>query len=291
MARIRTIKPDFWGDFRLAQELSRDVRLFYIALWNQADDEGRFLAHPRRLLGAVFPYDEDISAADIREWLEMLALTGRLTMYEVDGEPYAQLTKFPTHQKINRPQASRIPAPPSTEDSRRLHGTFTEDSLPEVEREEEGITTTVDKSTDATRRSERAPQDDDPPAVPPQPQTPDVESVVFRQAVAGAVRKHCWVKGRPPFEAGPKWDMPNELSIAKQLVAGGGVTLEELVGAIEVGREVLGVEGAWTLALFNGKAERQRLSLCVAEWQARALADTDLGDLTAGIGTGGRVAA
>jgi hypothetical protein len=131
MARIRTVKPEFWGDFRLARELSRDERLFYIALWNQADDEGRFLAHPRRLLGAVFPYDEDITTAHIIQWLERLASTDRLVLYEVGSEPYAQLTKFSQHQKINRPQASRIPASPFMEDSLNVHGTSMEDSSPE----------------------------------------------------------------------------------------------------------------------------------------------------------------
>ena len=131
MARIRTIKPEFWGDYRMAQELSRDERLFYVALWNQADDEGRFLAHPRRLLGAVFPYDEDITAKHVRGWLDKLAATGRLTIYEVNGEPYAQLTHFSKHQKINRPQPSRIPPPDGMEDSWNVHGTFMERSSPE----------------------------------------------------------------------------------------------------------------------------------------------------------------
>ena len=131
MARIRTIKPEFWGDYRMAQELSRDERLFYIALWNQADDEGRFLAHPRRLLGAVFPYDEDITAKHVREWLNKLAATDRLTLYTVNSEPYAQLTHFSKHQKINRPQPSRIPPPDGDAHSVNIHGTFSEDSSPE----------------------------------------------------------------------------------------------------------------------------------------------------------------
>lgn len=140
MARIRSIKPEFWSDYRLARELTRDQRLFYVALWNEADDEGRFSAHPRRLLGACFPYDEDISPADIRAWLTRLAETGRVRLYEVDGEPYGELTKFRGHQQINRPSKSRIPGPPSDcsvstsdpngEGSLSNHGILSEASSP-----------------------------------------------------------------------------------------------------------------------------------------------------------------
>src|SRR5690606_21414127 len=112
MPRIRSIKPEFWEDHRLARDLTREQRLLYIGLWNLADDEGRFAAHPRRVLGALFPYDEDIGPEFVEEALQALARTGRLVLYSIDGERYAQLTKFASHQRINRPSKSRIPPPP-----------------------------------------------------------------------------------------------------------------------------------------------------------------------------------
>ena len=140
MARIRTIKPEFWQDYQLAQRFTRDQRLFYIALWNEADDEGRFQAHPVRLKGSIFPYDNDVHGAFIEGSLRALALAGKLLLYEVNGEPYAQLTNFSTHQKINRPSKSRIPNPPKdlpdpktifSEDSVNAHGGLSECSLTE----------------------------------------------------------------------------------------------------------------------------------------------------------------
>lgn len=133
MARIRAIKPDFWQDYRTAQDLSRDQRLFYIGLWNEADDEGRFLAHPRRLLGAIFPYERDLSESFVIDSLSVLAATGRLVLYTVGNEPYGQLTKFAKHQRINRPSPSRIPAPPKdlpdpAEQSLSIHGMVTDRS-------------------------------------------------------------------------------------------------------------------------------------------------------------------
>lgn len=136
MPRIRTIKPEFWQDFRLTQQLTRDQRLFYIALWNESDDEGRFQAHPQRLKGAIFPYDDDIHGGFIEDSLRTLAECGKVVLYDVSGEPYAQLVHFADHQKINRPTPSRIPPPPNdlpdfTDDSLSDHGRDTESSPPE----------------------------------------------------------------------------------------------------------------------------------------------------------------
>lgn len=112
MARIRTIKPKFFQDFRLARDLDRTQRLLYIGLWTEADDDGRFLAHPGRIKGSLFPYDDDIQGPFIESSLKTLSSTGRLRLYVVDGEPYGQLAKFAKHQKINRPTPSHIPPPP-----------------------------------------------------------------------------------------------------------------------------------------------------------------------------------
>ena len=39
MARIRTVKPEFWTDRRVG-ECSPNARLLFIATWNFADDHG-----------------------------------------------------------------------------------------------------------------------------------------------------------------------------------------------------------------------------------------------------------
>jgi hypothetical protein len=108
----------------MSQELSRDERMLYVGLWNEADDAGRFQAHPRRLLGAIFPYEDDLSEQFIERSLRALVQTGRLVLYEADGEPYGELVKFCEHQKPNRPQPSKIPAPDG--DSSVIHCTDSE---------------------------------------------------------------------------------------------------------------------------------------------------------------------
>ena len=48
MARIRSIKPEFWVDEKIAK-LPKATALFFIALWNFADDQGIITDDPRQL--------------------------------------------------------------------------------------------------------------------------------------------------------------------------------------------------------------------------------------------------
>ena len=109
MPRIRTVKPDFWLDKKLATGLTRDERLFYIGLWNHADDQGRFHANARMLLGLIFPHDMDLTANDIEAYLQSLTRLSRVVIYEVNEERYGWIPRFNEHQVINKPSKSRIP--------------------------------------------------------------------------------------------------------------------------------------------------------------------------------------
>lgn len=48
MARIRSIKPDFWRDGKIAS-LSKEAALFFIAMWNFADDDGVITSDTKEL--------------------------------------------------------------------------------------------------------------------------------------------------------------------------------------------------------------------------------------------------
>ena len=56
MARIRTIKPEFWDSPDTAKA-GPWARLCFIALWNWADDYGRGTANLKELEGFIFPND------------------------------------------------------------------------------------------------------------------------------------------------------------------------------------------------------------------------------------------
>jgi hypothetical protein len=110
MARIRTIKPSFWGDDDVCK-LSRDARLLLVGLISMADDDGRFIATPAAVAGYVFPH-EDIPTTKIRRWLAEIAETPMLTLYAVETRQYGVLPNYRKHQRISHPQPSPLPAPP-----------------------------------------------------------------------------------------------------------------------------------------------------------------------------------
>lgn len=110
MARIRTVKPEFWTDETLA-ELTRDVRLLFLGLLNHVDDEGRCVDNEKLVKAAVFPLDDDVDSTIVRRWLDELSTTRRVVLYEVAGRRYLQVANFKKHQKIDRPKTSTIPSP------------------------------------------------------------------------------------------------------------------------------------------------------------------------------------
>ena len=116
MARIRTIKPEFWTDDLLGS-LSREARLLFIATWNLADDEGLLRWSAPFLKGAVFPFDDDLSVKDVQKLMEEVCAAGIVFWY-VGGrsqQPLGYIVNFLKHQKINRPGPSRLPPPPLTD--------------------------------------------------------------------------------------------------------------------------------------------------------------------------------
>lgn len=115
MARIRSVKPEFWDDRKLARLTCRDARLLYIGLWNQSDEWQRVNGDPQWIKGQVFPYDDDIDAARVGELLAELEnpALGAVMAYEADGDPYLFLPKLDRHQRLEPEKVkSRLPAPP-----------------------------------------------------------------------------------------------------------------------------------------------------------------------------------
>lgn len=109
MARIRTIKPEFFtsGD---VVELSPLARLFFIALWCESDREGRIKWKPKTLKMRYLPSDD----CNIEDLSKELISTGMLKIYQVkdDNNFYAFIPSFTNHQVVNnRETASILPNP------------------------------------------------------------------------------------------------------------------------------------------------------------------------------------
>ena len=104
--RIRTVKEGFWQSETLAS-IPKDSRLLAIALLNYADDKGFFFDVPQVIRGALFPFDEDSSS--IRRGLDDLSHIGYIRRgVAPDGKRVAHIVNFLAHQRIDRPQPSKI---------------------------------------------------------------------------------------------------------------------------------------------------------------------------------------
>lgn len=108
MARIRTVKPEFWTSSQIV-ECSPITRLAFIGMWNFCDDRGIHVADFRRLKMEVFPGDE-ITAADVEYCVNELLVGGLLREYQVGDRTYWIVTGW-HHQKIDKP-TYRHPQPP-----------------------------------------------------------------------------------------------------------------------------------------------------------------------------------
>jgi hypothetical protein len=107
MARIRTVKPEFPQSESMGR-VSRDARLLFILTWTLCDDAGRTRAASRMLASLLYPYDDD-APKKIDGWLAELEREGCIVRYSADGATYLQVCNWLSHQKIDKPSASKIP--------------------------------------------------------------------------------------------------------------------------------------------------------------------------------------
>lgn len=100
MARIRTIKPEFWTSEQIV-ECSRDARLMFVGMLNFCDDSGVHPASCKRLKMEVFPAD-DINSDSIRRLIDELLANDLITEYTVENKEFWRVTGW-QHQKIDKP--------------------------------------------------------------------------------------------------------------------------------------------------------------------------------------------
>ncbi|HGP4137752.1 TPA: DnaT-like ssDNA-binding domain-containing protein [Enterobacter roggenkampii] len=106
MARIRTIKPEFWTDEDMS-EVSEAACLLAIGLLNYADDEGYFNANPKLIKAAIFPIREQ--SGSIPVLLRELSSVGYISLFSGhDGKIYGLVNNFSKHQVINKAKKSII---------------------------------------------------------------------------------------------------------------------------------------------------------------------------------------
>lgn len=137
MARIRTIKPEFWKHEDLSA-LPEATHLLAGALLNYSDDEGYFNANPALIKAECSPLREP--SVSIHESLTLLSGINFLRFGKApDGRRYGVVVNFNEHQRVNRPTPSKIKdIDIQWDDSATTHGALTEPSPLEGKGKEQG---------------------------------------------------------------------------------------------------------------------------------------------------------
>lgn len=91
--------------------LSETGQLAFLALIGHADDEGRLETDADHLHLIALRRSEP---AAIEDQLTLMEGRGMIQRYEASGRPIIQLLNWTSHQKVDHPKASTLPAPPSS---------------------------------------------------------------------------------------------------------------------------------------------------------------------------------
>lgn len=106
MARIRTIKPEFWSH-PIMSKLDDSTKLLAIALLNLADDEGFFNANDRIVRNFARPFDANLLKTN--KCLSKLEAVGYISLSKHDSMgTIGYINKFTKNQVINHPQKSHL---------------------------------------------------------------------------------------------------------------------------------------------------------------------------------------
>jgi hypothetical protein len=152
MARIRSIKPEFWTSSQV-MECSRDARLLFIGLWNFCDDHGRHPWSPKQIKALVLPADE-LSASDVESMMLELEANGLIVRYSANGRDFFAVTGW-HHQKIDKRQSAKYPGPECEESAsvRRIVAECAANSRGTVSTERKGEEGKGEEDTEDNNRS------------------------------------------------------------------------------------------------------------------------------------------
>ena len=111
--RIRSIKPELLED-AITAGLSHEAFRLFIGMILVADDHGNFRASPRWLEGQVF-HAQPLTDGVTMETLFAELAKKLVLFYLIEGQPYASITGWRKHQRIENAGENRVPMPPGWE--------------------------------------------------------------------------------------------------------------------------------------------------------------------------------
>jgi hypothetical protein len=106
------IKASFWSDTDMIRNFTLEERLFYIGLWQLADDSGCVENDPYAFKLFLFPLNEEVTIKTLVTWTKKLIEKQKLIPYHTQGKDGLYLTNFHKYQTIKNPQPPEVPLPP-----------------------------------------------------------------------------------------------------------------------------------------------------------------------------------
>lgn len=110
MARIRTIKPEFFRSPSTARA-SFKARILFQAMWCWADDYGIGETNEYGLLGLAFCDEDQIDRKELQCLLSEVQNAYDVTFYTVENRHYFAIPSWDDHQKTQRRANRRNPTP------------------------------------------------------------------------------------------------------------------------------------------------------------------------------------
>jgi hypothetical protein len=110
VARQRFIWPDIWKD-PVFGRLTAEEKVFFIACFSLADDDGRLLADASSLRGEMFRFN-DYSLNRVKKVRDsVVGKVESVHLYTAQGQEYIALLRWKEYQRPKYPTASKIPEP------------------------------------------------------------------------------------------------------------------------------------------------------------------------------------
>ncbi|MBU6392536.1 MAG: conserved phage C-terminal domain-containing protein [Planctomycetes bacterium] len=102
MARIRTIKPEFYTDSKTGS-LSGNATKLFIGMLTFSDDYGVIEHDLAALKAKIFPYAIGSASKVITKPLDEILKSGLVLIFKWDKNTYFWIKNFTKHQKVDRP--------------------------------------------------------------------------------------------------------------------------------------------------------------------------------------------
>ncbi len=109
--RIRSLKPEFWGDEKLGAETDA-VRLAFVWTWSEADDSGVLRLSAGSLRSGVWEH-QDRTIAEAKKVISRLIELGLLLSWQVGSDVFAAVVHFHEHQRVDHPGRTFLPPIPT----------------------------------------------------------------------------------------------------------------------------------------------------------------------------------